>query len=76
MSKITLFGATYSVYVRTVRLVLAEKGLAYELREVDVFAADGPPKEYLQRQPFGRIPALEHAGFRQSGQRTGRKRNA
>ena len=64
MSKITLFGAAYSVYVRTARLVLAEKSLTYEFREVDVFAADGPPKEYLERQPFGRIPALEHAGFR------------
>jgi glutathione S-transferase len=64
VNEITLFGGAYSVYVRTVRLILAEKGLAYAFREIDVFAEGGPPKEYLARQPFGRIPALEHAGFR------------
>ena len=41
MAKPTLFGADYSVYVRIVRLTLAEKGVDYELVPVDVFAADG-----------------------------------
>jgi glutathione S-transferase len=60
-----LFGAAYSVYVRIARLALAEKGVAYRLIEIDVFAPDGPPPDYLaQRQPFGRIPAFEHDGFR------------
>jgi len=59
----TLYGASYSVYVRTVRLTLAEKGVAYRQVEVDVFAPGGPPAEYLARQPFGRIPAFDHAGF-------------
>jgi len=59
-----LFGAAYSVYVRAVRLALAEKGVPYDLVEVDVFAAAGPPADYLQRHPFGRIPAFEHDGFR------------
>lgn len=58
-----LYGAAYSVYVRAVRLALIEKGVAYRLVPVDVFAADGPPPEHLARQPFGRIPAFEHAGF-------------
>jgi glutathione S-transferase len=60
----TLFGATYSVYTRIPRLALAEKGVPYRLEEVDVFAAGGPPAEYLERQPFGRIPAFEHDGLR------------
>jgi glutathione S-transferase len=60
----TLFGAAYSVYVRIARLALAEKGVAYEHVEIDVFAPGGPPAEYLRRHPFGRIPAFEHAGFR------------
>ena len=30
---------------------------------IDVFTPDGPPKEYLNRQPFGRIPAFEYGGF-------------
>ena len=65
MSEPILFGAPYSVYVRSVRLALAEKGVPYRLIEVDVFAPGGPPAEYLaQRHPFGRIPAFEHDGFR------------
>ena len=57
---ITVFGAAYSVYVRSVRLALAEKGLAYHLQEVDIFAPGGPSADYLSRHPFGRIPAFEH----------------
>ncbi|HEY8015065.1 MAG TPA: glutathione S-transferase family protein [Dongiaceae bacterium] len=59
-----LFGAAYSVYVRIARLALAEKGVAYRLAEIDIFAEGGPPAEYAARQPFGRIPAFEHDGFR------------
>jgi glutathione S-transferase len=62
--KVKLFGAAYSVYVRAVRLALEEKGVPYERVEVDIFAAGGPPADYLARQPFGRIPAFEHEGFR------------
>ncbi|WP_428669670.1 glutathione S-transferase family protein [Roseibium sp.] len=55
-----LFGADYSVYVRAARLALMEKGVAHELHPVDVFAPGGPPQEHLKRQPFGKIPALQH----------------
>ena len=56
---VIVFGAAYSVYVRIVRLALEEKGVPYRLVEVDIFAKDGPPSDYLERQPFGRIPAIE-----------------
>ncbi|MBK8456842.1 MAG: glutathione S-transferase family protein [Phyllobacteriaceae bacterium] len=56
-----LYGAAYSVYVRIVRLVLAEKGVDHDLTEVDVFADSGPPDWYLRLYPFGRIPAFVHA---------------
>lgn len=59
-----VYGAPYSVYVRAVRLALEEKGVAYRLDPVDVFAENGPPASLLERQPFGRIPAFEHGGFR------------
>ena len=59
-----VFGAAYSVYVRAVPLALAEKGVAYRLEEVDIFAEGGPPADYLERHPFARIPAFEHDGFR------------
>ena len=63
MTEVTLYGAAYSAYVRMARLALEEKGVAYELVEVDVFAEGGPPAEHLARQPFGKIPAFDHAGF-------------
>ncbi|MER8945455.1 glutathione S-transferase family protein [Mesorhizobium sp. M0185] len=64
MGKPVVYGADYSVYVRIVRLVLEEKGVGYELVPVDIFAADGIPGWYFEHQPFGRIPAFEHDGFR------------
>ncbi|MER9108438.1 MULTISPECIES: glutathione S-transferase family protein [unclassified Mesorhizobium] len=64
MGKPIVYGAEYSVYLRIVRLVLAEKGIDYELVPVDVFAADGVPAWYFEHHPFGRIPAFEHDGFR------------
>jgi glutathione S-transferase len=57
-----LHGYRYSVYVRIARLVLAEKGVAYERVEVNPFVAD-VPAEYLALHPFGRVPALVHDGF-------------
>ena len=58
-----LYGAPYSVYVRAVRLTLEEKGVAYRLEPVDIFAKEGIPANHLDRHPFGRIPAFEYRGF-------------
>ncbi len=63
MDQTIVFGAAYSVYVRTVRLTLAEKYVPYNLVEIDVFGEGGPPSDYFARHPFGRIPAFEHDGF-------------
>ncbi len=60
----TVYGADYSVYVRTVRLTLEEKGVDYRLKTVDIFADNGPPAGYEQRHPFLKIPAVEHDGFK------------
>jgi len=60
---VTVYGASYSVYVRIVRIALHEKGVSYNLVPVDVFADEGVPPEHLARHPFGRIPAFEHDGF-------------
>jgi glutathione S-transferase len=61
---IRLFGSDYSVNVRIARLCLAEKGVPYTLVPLDVFAEGGVPSEYLERHPFGRIPAFEHGDLR------------
>lgn len=53
-----LFGFAPSVYVRSVRLALEEKGLAHTLNEVNPFAEGGAPDWYAELHPFGKIPAL------------------
>ena len=63
MAKPVLYGAASSVYVRAARLALAEKGVAYNLVDVDVFAPGGTPAEHMARHPFGKVPAFEHDGF-------------
>ncbi len=57
MAQLTVYGPTLSTYVRTVRMLLAETNTAYELQEVDIFAARTP--EYLEINPFGKVPTLK-----------------
>lgn len=64
MANPTIYGPGYSTYTRTVRLALEEKKAPYELVEVDFFASEGMPAEQLARQPFGKVPAFEHEGFK------------
>src|SRR6185312_10799245 len=59
---LVLHGYRYSVYVRIVRLTLAEKGVTYDRVEVNPFAAD-VPHSYRALHPFGRVPTLVHDGF-------------
>src|SRR5712671_6905414 len=59
---LTLHGYRYSVYVRIARLVLAEKGVAYDRIEIDPFAP-AIPTYYLALHPFGRVPTLVHEDF-------------
>jgi glutathione S-transferase len=63
VAAVALYGLGRSVYTRIARLALEEKGVGYTLEEVEIFGPDGAPPEHLERHPFGRIPALEHAGF-------------
>ena len=64
MTDPVLYGLGRSVYTRIARLALEEKGVRYTLEEVEIFGPTGAPAEHLARQPFGRIPAFEHDGFR------------
>ena len=59
---VIVYGAKYSVYVRIVRMALAEKAVDYELVEVDIFAPE-LPAFYAPLHPFGKIPAFDHDGF-------------
>jgi glutathione S-transferase len=60
---VILHGPAYSTYARTARLALEEKGVAYELNEVDILSGKGQAPEHLARQPWGKVPAFEHDGF-------------
>lgn len=62
-ASVTLFGLSRSVYTRVARLALEEKGVPYDLQEVEIFASSGVPTDHLIRHPFGRIPALAHGEF-------------
>lgn len=63
MSKPTLYGPTYSTFVRTIRMVLAEKGVDYDLVHVDMASGAHHSPAHLERHPFGKIPVFEHNGF-------------
>jgi glutathione S-transferase len=58
---LTVYGYRYSIYLRIVRLVLAEKGLSAAMVEVDPFG--DLPDGYLGLHPFGRVPVLCHDDF-------------
>ena len=50
-----LMGANVSPFVRKVRVMLAEKGIAYDFEPVSPFA---PPANWRDISPLGKIPAL------------------
>jgi glutathione S-transferase len=59
---VVLYGADYSVYARIAHLALHEKGVDHRIEPIDIFK--GAPPDYLKLHPFGKIPALDHDGFR------------
>lgn len=65
MSKMTLWGFDGSTYVRTVKMLLAEKQFT-DFEQVPVNVLSGEPKqaEHLARHPFGKVPVLDHDGMR------------
>lgn len=65
MSDIVLWGFDGSTYVRTVRMLLAEKGVTqYTQMPLNVLAGDPKTPEHLERHPFGKVPVLDHDGTR------------
>jgi glutathione S-transferase len=65
MSEMTLWGFDGSTYVRTVKMLLAEKGVTeFRQEPLNVLAGDPKKPEHLERHPFGKVPVLDHAGLR------------
>ncbi len=65
MAKIKLWGFSNSTYVRSVRMLLAEKGVTdYEQVPVNVLKGEPKEPEHLKLHPFGKVPVIEVDGFR------------
>ena len=62
MSTIVIHGVPGSPYVRMPLLACEEKGVAWRLAPMGMGDAHTP--EHLARQPFARIPAMEHGDFK------------
>ena len=65
MSEIILWGFDGSTYVRTVKMLLAEKSVT-DFKQMPLNVLEGDPKkpEHLERHPFGKVPVLDHDGMR------------
>lgn len=65
MSKLVLWGFDGSTYVRTVKMLLAEKGTT-DFEQVPLNVLKGEPRspEHRARHPFGKVPVLDHDGLR------------
>jgi len=62
--KPVLYGFDGSTYVRTVRMLLAEKHAGYDQVPVNVLAGEPRQPEHLARHPFGKVPVLDIDGMR------------
>lgn len=62
--KPVLYGFDGSTYVRTVRMLLADKNVAYEQVPVNVLEGEPRQPEHLARHPFGKVPVLDIDGMR------------
>jgi glutathione S-transferase len=60
-----LWGFDGSTYVRTIKMLLAEKGFtAFKQVPLNVLAGEPKQPEHLERHPFGKVPVLDHDGMR------------
>ena len=65
MSTMTLWGFDGSTYVRTLKMLFAEKAFTdFEQIPLNVLAGEPKGAEHLVRHPFGKVPVLDHDGLR------------
>lgn len=62
MDQIVVTGIPGSPYVRAALLGLEEKGAPYRFAALGL--GEAKSEEHLRRHPFGRVPVLDHGGFR------------
>jgi glutathione S-transferase len=59
-----IFGSPMSTCTRKVLTTLAEKQAAFELVTVDLATGGHKQPDFVARQPFGQVPALEDGDFK------------
>jgi len=59
-----LFALPQSTCTMRILMLLNELNVKYELVPVDLSKGEHKTPEFLERQPFGKIPAMEDDGFR------------
>lgn len=65
MNNMTLWGFDNSTYVRTVKMLLAEKGFTdFKQVQLNVLEGDAKKPEHMARHPFGKVPVLDCDGLR------------
>ena len=57
-----LYWHPFSIMPWRIRIALHEKGIRYESIQVDVYASRHRTPDFLEMNPFGQIPVLEHDG--------------
>lgn len=64
MAQFILHGSPASTYVRTVRLLLEEKGLTYDLRDVSFVTGENKTEAFGLLHPYNKMPVLEDGDFK------------
>ncbi len=59
-----LYGFNGSTYVRSVRMLLLEKEVAYDQVPLNVLELEPRSEEHRARHPFGKVPVLDIDGMR------------
>lgn len=59
-----LYGFDGSTYVRTVKMVMRDKGIDCEQAQINVLEGEPRQPEHLKRHPFGKVPVLDIDGIR------------
>jgi glutathione S-transferase len=61
MSEIEIYSAALCPFAHRVRLTLIEKGISFELIEIDLH---NKPANFLEISPYGKVPVLKHGDNR------------
>ncbi|KAF8516155.1 glutathione S-transferase-like protein [Hysterangium stoloniferum] len=61
---LTLYGFSLSTCTRRVAVVCKELGIPYEFVAVNLAVGEHKTPAYLEKQPFGQVPAIDDDGFK------------